>query len=246
MMQQMFEAQKEIRLEIRSIGERIEAVAASLTARMDEIDRVQAESRVKIDENTNEIDRLKSEIRVLKESTQHYADTCEVRFGGLSDLPDDVGGTEAVASILKVLKCDESVSRIVSVRKWMPSRSKAASGAAAADSSLVARFTSPVVRDAVMSCTYRLATATSGSIFGTTDQGKIFASPILPPTLYKLWRAALTKSKELNYMRPLLRGFSVFMRATPTSSLGGIKNLSDLTAPDLIAKTATFLKPFVN
>ncbi|CAB0031303.1 unnamed protein product [Trichogramma brassicae] len=87
---------------------------------------------------------------------------CEIRFGGLPDVPDDVGGTEAVASISKVLKCDESVSRIVSVRKWMPFRSKAASGAAAADLSLVARFTSPVARDAVMSCTHRLATTTSG------------------------------------------------------------------------------------
>ncbi|KAL7307646.1 hypothetical protein TKK_0000330 [Trichogramma kaykai] len=132
MMQQMLEAQKEMQLEMRSINERVEAVAASLTARMDAIDRVQAESRVKIDENTNEIDQLKSEIRVLKESTEHYADMCEIRFGGLPDLPDDVCGSEAVASILKVLKCDESVSRIILVRKWMPSRSKAASGAAAA------------------------------------------------------------------------------------------------------------------
>ncbi|CAB0044040.1 unnamed protein product [Trichogramma brassicae] len=131
-----------------------------------------AKSRVKIDENANEIDRLKSEIHILKKAGEHYADMCEIRFGGLL-VPDDIASTEVVASILKVLKCDESASRIVSVRKWMPPRPRTASGAVAANLSLVARFTSPVARDAVMSCTYRLANVTCGSVFGTAHQDRI-------------------------------------------------------------------------
>ncbi|KAL7290598.1 hypothetical protein TKK_0015362 [Trichogramma kaykai] len=230
MMQKFLEKQRESRLEMRHIGKRVEKVVALLTVRMDEIDWTQAESRLKIDENANEIDRLKSEIFILKEAAEHYADMCKIRFGGLPVFPDDKASTEVVASVVKVLKCDESVIRIVSVRQWMPPKPRTASGAAAADLSLVARFTSPVARDAVMLCTYRLANVICDSIFGTANQGKILVSAILPPALYKLWRAALAKSKELNCVRPLLRGSSVFMRATPTSPLLGIKNLSKLAA----------------
>ncbi|CAB0040683.1 unnamed protein product [Trichogramma brassicae] len=168
----------------------------------------------------------------MEENAMHYTDMCEIRFSGLPDLPDmrDAG---KVSAILGVLECDESISRIVSVRRWTP-RSSTAAGAQAG-SALVARFASPVARDAVMSYTHRLATVTKGSIFGTGGQGKIFATPMLTPPLYKLWCSALARAKELNYARPLLRGSLVYVRATPTSRLVKINNMRTRSAFGLSA-----------
>ncbi|CAB0043169.1 unnamed protein product [Trichogramma brassicae] len=221
MMRQMLDEQREARIEMRDIGRRVDALAASLTERMDAIDKVQAESQARIEEHTQEINRLKTVINTMEENAMYYTDMCEIRFSTLPDLPD-MRDTDKVSAILGVLKCNESISRVVSVRRWTP-RSSTDTGAQAG-SALVARFASPVARDAVMSCSHRLATVTEGSIFGTGGQGKIFATPMLTPPLYKLWCSALARAKELNYARPLLKGPSVCMCATPTSRLVKINN----------------------
>ncbi|KAL7292544.1 hypothetical protein TKK_0013680 [Trichogramma kaykai] len=161
----------------------------------------------------------------MEENAMHYSDMCEIRFSGLPDLPD-MRDADKVKAILRVLKCDESISLIVSVRKWTP-RSSTATGARTG-SALMARFASPVARDAVMSYTHELATVTEGSIFGTGGQGKIFATLMLTPPLYKFWCFARSRAKELNYARPLIRGTSVCMSATPKSCLLKIKNVEDL------------------
>ncbi|CAB0029828.1 unnamed protein product [Trichogramma brassicae] len=67
------------------------------------------------------------------------------------------------------LKCDE-ITPVLSVRLWKRSHSQAGPGTSNGDSTLVARFTSPVARDAIMSHTYQIATTTCGSIFDTVDQ----------------------------------------------------------------------------
>ncbi|CAB0041952.1 unnamed protein product [Trichogramma brassicae] len=156
--------------EIRDIGRRVDELSSSLNARMDAIVKVQAESRAKIDDNTREINRLKIKIGNMEENAMHYADMCEIRFSGLPDLPD-VRDIDSVATVLKVLECDE---RILSVRRWMPSRASN-TPSTSTNATLVARFSSPVARDAIMSCTHKLAMMTGGSIFGTEDQGKVFA-----------------------------------------------------------------------
>ncbi|CAB0028411.1 unnamed protein product [Trichogramma brassicae] len=167
--------------------------------------------------------QLKVKIGNMEENAMHYADMCEIRFSGLPDLPD-VRDIDRVATVLKVLECDE---RILSVRRWMPSRASNAPSTST-NATLVARFSPPVVRDAIMSCTHKLATMTGGSIFGTEDQGKIFATPMLTPPLHKLWCSALSRSRKLNYARPLIRGYSLFMRAAPASPLVQINNIDDL------------------
>ncbi|CAB0040681.1 unnamed protein product [Trichogramma brassicae] len=148
---------------------------------------------------------------------------CEIHFSGLPDLPD-VRDIDRVAAVLKVLECDE---RILSVRRWMPSQASN-TPSTSANATLVARFSSLVARDAIMSYTHKLATMTSGSIFGTEDQSKIFATPMLTPPLYKLWCSALSRSRELNYARPLIRGYSLFMRVVPASQLVKINNIDDM------------------
>ncbi|CAB0032808.1 unnamed protein product [Trichogramma brassicae] len=155
MMQRMLEEQMEARAEIRDIGRRVDELSSSLNARMDAIVKVQAESRAKIDDNAREINRLKVKIGNMEENAMHYADMCEIRFSGLPDLPD-VRDIDRVATVLKVLECDE---RILSVRRWMPSRASNAPSTST-NATLVARFSSPVARDAIMSCTHKLATMT--------------------------------------------------------------------------------------
>ncbi|CAB0042185.1 unnamed protein product [Trichogramma brassicae] len=102
MMRQMLDEQREARIEMRDIGRRVDALAASLTERMDAIDKVQAESQARIEEHTQEINRLKTVINTMEENAMYYTDMCEIRFSTLPDLPD-MRDTDKVSAILGVL-----------------------------------------------------------------------------------------------------------------------------------------------
>ncbi|KAJ8684565.1 hypothetical protein QAD02_020357 [Eretmocerus hayati] len=173
-------------------------------------------------DNTRAISNLQAEVR----SSRAVVDLCELRFSGVpedSPIPDE----ELATKILTQMRCVDRVGPLLSVRRWAlpsnrppasnavnPTPSQAAPGGITHEktTSLVVKFSSPTVRDYVLSKSVHLKDATVNSIFGFGGQHRMYVSHVLPSSVYPIWRAALSKAKELNYLRPQIHNMTVVMR----------------------------------
>ncbi|KAJ8687150.1 hypothetical protein QAD02_022944 [Eretmocerus hayati] len=131
--------------------------------------------------------------------------------------------------------CAQRVGTILDIRKWndtpasRPNNAPQRQQAPQNIGSLVAKFASPTVRDFVLSKASALKDKTAQIVFGTGGPTKIYLSPILPPSVYKIWRSALIKSRDLGYMRPTIHNMTVCMRADRFSPFLPILSINELS-----------------
>ncbi|CAB0039403.1 unnamed protein product [Trichogramma brassicae] len=228
---ELLREQRDLRAELRVIGDRqltfgddlhrirdeVRETAQRINARIDKLEEGAESSSATVADHSQAIDDIRSTL-------DHFVDSCEIRF---SRIPVDVESSiDSVERIIKAMGCTSALPHLLHVRDLPVMRR----GAQRRDDhqdranvgqgkSIVARFSSPTVRDTVLMSKRTLANVASQDIFGLGGQQKIFASAMLPPSVYNLWRAAVARSAELHYARPVTRGNCVFMRETAASVL---------------------------
>ncbi|CAB0037347.1 unnamed protein product [Trichogramma brassicae] len=227
---ELLREQRDLRAELRVIGDRqltfgddlhrirdeVRETAQRINARIDKLEEGAESSSATVADHSQAIDDIRSTL-------DHFVDSCEIRF---TRIPVDVESSiDSVARIIKAMGCTSALPHLLHVRDLPVMRR----GAQRRDDhqdranvgqgkSIVARFSSPTVRDTVLMSKRTLANVASQDIFGLGGQQKIFASAMLPPSVYNLWRAAVARSAELHYARPVTRGNCVFMRETAASA----------------------------
>ncbi|CAB0043349.1 unnamed protein product [Trichogramma brassicae] len=217
---ELLREQRDLRAELRVIGDRqltfgddlhrirdeVRETAQRINARIDKLEEGAESSSATVADHSQAIDDIRSTL-------DHFVDSCEIRF---SRIPVDVESSiDSVARIIKAMGCTSALPHLLHVRDLPVMRR----GAQRRDDhqdranvgqgkSIVARFSSPTVRDTVLMSKRTLANVASQDIFGLGGQQKIFASAMLPPSVYNLWKAAVARSAELHYARPVTRGNS--------------------------------------
>ncbi|KAL7301983.1 hypothetical protein TKK_0005573 [Trichogramma kaykai] len=203
--------------------------AQGINARIDRLEEGAGSSSAAIDDHSQAIDDIRSTL-------DHFLDSCELRF---SRIPMEVESSiDSVAKIIKAMGCTSALPHLLQVRDLPVARRRAQSREDCRDraglvdvvqgKSIVARFSLPAIRDTVLMSKKTLANVASQDIFGLDGQQKIFASAMLLPAVYNLWRAAVERSAVLHYARPVTRGNCVFMRETTASVLIPVRATKDL------------------
>uniref|UniRef100_A0ABD2XIW0 Uncharacterized protein n=1 Tax=Trichogramma kaykai TaxID=54128 RepID=A0ABD2XIW0_9HYME len=240
---ELLREQLSLRTELRAIGDRqlafgedlhkirdeMRGTAQGINARIDRLEEGAGSSSAAIDDHSQAIDDIRSTL-------DHFLDSCELRF---SRIPMEVESSiDSVAKIIKAMGCTSALPHLLQVRDLPVARRRAQSREDCRDraglvdvvqgKSIVARFSLPAIRDTVLMSKKTLANVASQDIFGLDGQQKIFASAMLLPAVYNLWRAAVERSAVLHYARPVTRGNCVFMRETTASVLIPVRATKDL------------------
>ncbi|KAJ8677977.1 hypothetical protein QAD02_013764 [Eretmocerus hayati] len=181
-------------------------------------------------QNTQAISELRTEVR----SSRSSIDPCGIRFSGVST-DSGLSDHDLVMSVLTAMGCAQRVGTILDMRKRndtpasrpinAPQRQQAPQNIA----SLVAKFSSPTVRDFFLSKVSALKDRTAQVVFGTGGPTKIYLPPILPPSVYKIWHSALIKSRDLGYLRPTIHNMTVCMHADRFSPFLPILSINELS-----------------
>lgn len=161
-------------------------------------------------------------------------DPCEIKFKGIPvPAPEQYDAT--IATVLKAIGCPRTVTQIIDIRVWdykPRTDSRARTGAQARENipALVAKFSSHVVRDFVMSRKTALRDKTVHDIFGVGPKAPIYLESITTPSLHQLKLDALAVCREYRLPGPLVRGNSVLLRKSANTPLVPIFSGRDLDA----------------
>lgn len=154
-------------------------------------------------------------------------DDCEVLLSGI---PSNVGLADTVIleKTFATMGLHNFGNLITRTRPWRPKNHRPS---AQNTSSIVVQCSSPIVRDRIVSQSHRLARVTVQSIFGTDGAEKhLSLSPLLPKQLYHLLREARSFSHKLNFISPIVRNSTIFIRKSSTSPAIPIHSIIDLNA----------------
>ncbi|KAJ8682319.1 hypothetical protein QAD02_018111 [Eretmocerus hayati] len=207
---------------IRDLGSYMHATTTTTQDQLTSINARLTELAGVSHQNTHAIANLQTEIR----SARTTVDPCELRFSGIpsnTPLSDD----DLLKIVLTAMGCAERIGPPLSVRRWVTpvgrnqqtQNQPSTSGNQPANTmALVAKFSSPTVRDFVLSKSIALKDHTSHTLFGVGGAYRIYISHVLPSTVYPIWRASLAKAKEINYLRPTIENMTVIMRADRRSA----------------------------
>lgn len=125
------------------------------------------------------------------------------------------------------------MSSIAKIRKFDPPTRSTVPGDATPNNdslyiSLVVKLNSAGARDDVIANARLLRDKTAQVVFGVRGNGKIFMSALWPRPVFNLLRAAITKAKALNYLRPVVINMEVCMRSTITQTPIKIRSIANL------------------
>lgn len=155
-------------------------------------------------------------------------DPSEVRFKGIPRIAESAFDA-TVNAILEFIGCRRVISQIINIREWLPPPTEA-ERASGAIFSIVVQFSSPTVRDRVMSCKPKLRDQTVATILGTGPNTPIYMDAITAPDVHQLAYKTRMLAKQLQLPNPRARGNVLLMQATPDAPPVTIFSERDLTA----------------
>ena len=155
-------------------------------------------------------------------------DSCKVLISGIP-LDPRLEDNTAIDNIFEALSLSHVRPFIFETRKWeyastqLNDATKNAENSARAHlpsfRSIVVKFSSNCIRDAVLSKCFKLASTDCNSLFGCGGSMNVSIRPLWPKPVYNLWRLAMEAHRKHKYAKPVVRNHSVFMHETLESPL---------------------------
>lgn len=183
------------------------------------------------DSSSNRLSRLENQMHTLRTRVTDE-DPCEIRFKGIPN-SDSSTFKPTLVKLLSLLDIPDVAAHIIHIRPWTftPPHSTATpdpNTSTPLPTSIVARFSSPSVRNFVLSRKPQLRELSFKDISSDEPPTPIYMDCLTSPYIHQLTLKARALAKRLGLPGPRSRGNKIFMRISRSAPETEIFNEEDL------------------